>query len=210
MREDGVRQKQWRVVQPAERLTLDQEVGGSSPPPPATKFQVRAFSTLLRSATLASEAGLGHWAHDQGQPQPRRDTVVEQRDRLAGHINLQAAATARAANRKLIAVAADLAVLPPGWAVGGHPRRNGRPGGTRGRGRLRAAKRQTIDHETSIWRRRKVGRAIPALRAALRAALHLVQQRWARDGQTVADQLNAKWRTCETVPTVPMSTGTPR
>jgi hypothetical protein len=101
--------------------TLDQEVGGSSPPPPATKFQVRAFSTLLRSTTLASEAGLGHWAHDQGQPQPRRDTVVEQRDRLAGHINLQAAATARAANRKLIAVAADLAVLPPGWGGGRTP-----------------------------------------------------------------------------------------
>lgn len=27
----------WRVVQSAERLTLDQEVGGSSPPPPARK-----------------------------------------------------------------------------------------------------------------------------------------------------------------------------
>ncbi len=26
----------WRVVQPAERLALDQEVGGSSPPPPAS------------------------------------------------------------------------------------------------------------------------------------------------------------------------------
>ena len=25
----------WRIVQSAERLTLDQEVGGSSPPPPA-------------------------------------------------------------------------------------------------------------------------------------------------------------------------------
>jgi hypothetical protein len=30
----------WRVVQPAERLTLDQEVGGSSPPPPATNVQL--------------------------------------------------------------------------------------------------------------------------------------------------------------------------
>ncbi len=32
-----VRNPLWRVVQPAERLTLDQEVGGSSPPPPASE-----------------------------------------------------------------------------------------------------------------------------------------------------------------------------
>jgi len=130
-----------------------------------------------------------HWAHDQGQPEPRRVTVVEQRDRLAGHINLQAAATARAANRKLIAVEADLADLHAGtgrWAD--------TPAGTAAlvvraaEAHLRAAQRQTIDDETSIWRRRKAGRAIPALQAALQ----LAQQRWAGDGQPVADQLNAE------------------
>lgn len=39
----------WRVVQPAERLTLDQEVGGSSPPPPATYGAHRILTALIAS-----------------------------------------------------------------------------------------------------------------------------------------------------------------
>jgi hypothetical protein len=51
---------------------------------------------------------------------------------------------------------------------------------------LWGTQRQATAHQTGIWRRRKAARAIPQLRAALDQA----QQRWARDGQPVADQLN--------------------
>ena len=130
-----------------------------------------------------------HWAHDQGQPQPRRATLEADRKRLADHINLQAAATARAANRRLLAVEADLVDLYAGegrWAD--------TPAGTAARAtraaeaNLREAQRQANDHHASIWQRRKANRAIPQLRTDL----HEAQQRWVRHGQPAADQLNTE------------------
>jgi hypothetical protein len=49
----------WRVVQPAERLTLDQEVGGSSPPPPASKEQVKLHDPVGRWSGSKDNAALG-------------------------------------------------------------------------------------------------------------------------------------------------------
>jgi len=127
------------------------------------------------------------WAHDQGQPQPGRATIVEQRDRLVGHVSLQAAATARAANRRLDAVAADLADLHAGkgrWAD--------TPAGTAARAvraaeaNLWEAQRQANDHQAGIWQRRKAARSIPDLQADLDHA----RKRWAHHGRRAADQLS--------------------